>query len=112
MKIYQLHQYGGSWEDAYDDIIGTYLHKEKAEEAITRFKEKERLAQELNRHCNNCPMLNSATLDSDKLAEECAAYCNHFVRVAYDDRDDCDCENWLPTYEKSYYRIEEVEVEE
>ena len=112
MKIYQLHKYGGEWEDSYDHIIGSYLRKERAEEMLSYFQEQEMMAQELNSHCKNCPMLNSATIDSEKLAEECVTYCNNFIRVNYDDGDDCDCENWLPIYEKSYYRIEEVEVEE
>ena len=32
MKIYQLHKFGGEWEDSYDYIIGSYLRKERAEE--------------------------------------------------------------------------------
>ena len=32
MKIYQLHKYGGELEDYRNYIIGSYLHKERAEE--------------------------------------------------------------------------------
>ena len=32
MKIYQLHKYGGEFEEAYDYIIGSYFRKERAEE--------------------------------------------------------------------------------
>ena len=30
MKIYQLHEYGGQWEDSFDYIIDSYLKKERA----------------------------------------------------------------------------------
>ena len=40
MKIYQIHEYGGEWEDKYDLIVASYLSKEKA------IAEKERLEKE------------------------------------------------------------------
>lgn len=30
MKIYQIHEYGGEWEDKYDWIVGSYLSEERA----------------------------------------------------------------------------------
>jgi Na+/melibiose symporter-like transporter len=41
MKIYQLHKYGGEWEDAYDYIIGTYWLKKRAEEEKSKAEAKE-----------------------------------------------------------------------
>ena len=31
IKIYQIHEKGGGCEDNFDYIVGSYLHKEKAE---------------------------------------------------------------------------------
>jgi len=40
MKIYQIHERGGEWEDYYDYIASSYLSEEKA------IAEKERLEKE------------------------------------------------------------------
>lgn len=52
MKIYQIHEWGGEWEDRYDYIVSSYLSKEKAE------AEKERLEKEQAgiMKCNECPI--------------------------------------------------------
>lgn len=42
MKIYQLHEYGGEWEDRYDYIIGSYLRKERAEEEKVKAEKMEK----------------------------------------------------------------------
>lgn len=36
MKIYQLHEYKGEWEDFRDIIIGSYLRKQRAEEELAK----------------------------------------------------------------------------
>ena len=49
MKIYQLHERGGEWEDYYDYIRGSFLRKERAiEEKIkAEVKQKEEIWQKL-----------------------------------------------------------------
>ena len=40
MKIYQITQFGGDWEDSYEYVEKTYLSKEKAEEELNRLSHK------------------------------------------------------------------------
>lgn len=48
MKIYQIHNIGGEYEDAYDVIVGTYLRRESAEKALKFFQD------ELDERINTC----------------------------------------------------------
>ena len=41
MKIYQIHAYGGQYEDRYDYIQSSYISREKAEHEKTLLEEKE-----------------------------------------------------------------------
>ncbi len=111
MKIYQLHQYGGEWEDSYDYIVGSYLRKERAEEAMAIFQRVDQIKVKESRQCCCCPLFNSSTDDSDKLKEECIAYCDRFRVAEYDDGG-IDCDNWQSYYDEPMYCIKEVEVEE
>ena len=109
MKIYQIHEYGGQWEDAYDYIVGSYLHQEKALEELERFR-----AEDVERSkCQECPA-NYCPSDCDDDCENCrggeraAEYC-----VDYEPRSfgSTICVNY-DYHEPSFYKIEEVEVVE
>ena len=43
MKIYQIHQFGGMYEDHYDYIVGSYVHKESAETVMIDIKQKSKI---------------------------------------------------------------------
>lgn len=118
MKIYQIHEYGGQWEDVYDYIVSSYFSENKA------IAEKERLEkeEEERRRCNSCPLYYcEANCDGD--CEECnknniertKEYCSRYepfdkdkhAPEEYDSNDRC-----VNYYygDNSYYKIVEVEV--
>ena len=107
MKIYQLHKCGGIWEDTYDWIIGSYMRKERAEEEKAKAEAKEREQQEQSNKCEDCPYLYDSFLTNDELLSYCP--------IAQLEKDECgnvDCQNYMTHLYESYFRIEEVEVEE
>lgn len=110
MKIYQLHKYGGEWEDSFDYIIGSYLRKERAEEEKTKAELKDEENRKLSRHCSNCPLTDGWSLN-DEVAKKCEKYCDKFKYVDMGD-DGFDCDNYTAYWCDVYFRIEEVEVEE
>lgn len=111
MKIYQIHEYGGSWEDAYDYIIGSYLHKERAELALKEFIKRE---EEL-KNCNKCPLyycpldcdgIDCGTKQCDEfIIKRTKEYCKEYKPTKKDK-----CANFTHYYEDSDFRLEEVEV--
>jgi hypothetical protein len=111
MKIYQLHQYGGEWEDAYDDIVGSYIRKERAEEEKinAQYATNARIVQA--KYCNRCPYTGSIEYNAERLRNMCIAYCDKFCEEVYYDGS-IGCKNWVPYTGEIMYRIEEVEVEE
>ena len=110
MKIYQLHKYGGEWEDHFDDIIGTYFLQIRAEEEKTKAELKDKEDKALARHCSNCPLVDGWSLD-DEVAKKCAEYCDKFKYIDMGD-DGFDCGNYTTYWDEVCFRIEEVEVEE
>lgn len=81
MKIYQIHEYGGQWEDRYDYIVASYLSEEKA------IKEKERLEieEEGLMKCSSCPLYfceddcDNNCLECNKhRVEKAKSYCKNY----------------------------------
>ena len=111
MKIYQIHKYGGQWEDAYDHIVGSYIRKERAEEVMTSLKQQSKLREEESRHCIDCPCWELLGDNVEQIAQKCADYCTRFDRDNQYDGG-FECNNWQSYYELPGFRIEKVEVEE
>ena len=108
MKIYQLHKYGGEFEEYYDDIIGTYLRKERAEDERNKaYDEHEQLRKQW-RYCARCPLCDDWYLN-DKTKEKCKQYCEKFKPVEFG-FDGFTCDNYVGRWEEAYFRIEEEEV--
>lgn len=112
MKIYQLHECKGEYEDYRDYIIGSYLRKERAEEekAKAEAKEKEFIKQE--KKCQKCPFHGSSEKLKD-LLQKYPKYCSKLDLLEVDD-DDCEiyCDNQAFRFDEATYYIKEVEVEE
>ena len=106
MKIYQLHKYGGEWEDSYDYIIGSYLHKEKAEATKAMEEAKENELRVQSHMCNDCLYLYDAYITNDELLSYCPKA--KLEKNEYDD--DIDCQNYMTHFYDNYFKIEEVEV--
>lgn len=115
MKIYQLHKCGGAWEDAYDYIIGSYMRKERAEEERIKAETKEKEDEEYSKKCSNCFFVD-ALIDEDydnidDLISKCRDYCSDMELEELEDNV-FDCKNYYQKWDYSFFKIEEVEVEE
>ena len=111
MKIYQLHEYRGEYEDFRDYIIGSYLRKERAEEEKAKAEAKEKELMEHSEKCNSCPVLDADPSSSlDSLLCKYSDYCSE---MALEESDyGIDCKNYYLKWDDSTFKIEEVEVEE
>ena len=111
MKIYQLHKYGGQWEDSYDHIIGSYLRKERAEEEKSKAEANEKELMERADKCENCPLLVEAWDNMNDLLSKYSDYCD--VMKLEESSYGIDCENYYSHWDNNVtFEIKEVEVEE
>ena len=108
MKIYQLHEYGGEWEDRYDHIIGSYLKKERAQEEKWKAQLKEKLLIEHSERCEDCPFIGESTYNfiENRYSDYCSKMDLEETECGYD------CKNYYYKWDKSSFKIVEVEVEE
>lgn len=92
MKVYQIHTESGEWEDYSNDIVGTYLHKKKAEKELRYLINQERRLRYYAIKCKRCWSREP------------------FYRYNCFDEDECYCKNEFYHYDKIHYKIVEVEV--
>ena len=112
MKIYQIHEYSGEYEDYQDCIVGSYLNKEKAIAKKEEFQHTEDERWIKTKNCSLCPINDSDTMaeNFDIVVQICSEYCSS-AKIT----DDCygyNCENYYCYWDKATYEIKEVEVEE
>lgn len=110
MKIYQLHKYGGEWEDSFDHIIGSYLRKERAAEEKIKAEAEEKVLAERGRKCNRCPFLERPFAKIDDMIIKHSHYCLEAKLV--DSSWGTYCENYDGHWDEATFKIKEVEVEE
>lgn len=111
MKIYQLHEYSGEYEDFRDYIRGSYLRKERAEEEKAKAEAEEKELVKKGEKCNNCPVLDAYPFASfDSLLNEHCDYCSEMKLEETDYGLNCD--NYYHHWDESTFDIKEVEVEE
>ena len=110
MKIYQLHEYYGEWEDFRDYIRGSYLRKERAEEAKIKAEAENKELVAKSRKCSRCPFIAD---DDFELGVLLLAYSDYCSEVALEDTPyGTNCKNYCCVWEESDFEIIEVEVEE
>ena len=111
MKIYQLHEYCGEWEDFRDYIRGSYLRKERAVEEKIKAEAKEKELTKKSKKCNNCPALDAYPFSSfDSLFDK---YCDYCSEMELEETEDgINCKNYHSMWNISDFKIKEVEVEE
>ena len=110
MKIYQLHEYSGEWEDFRDNIIGFYLRKERAREEKIKAEAKEVELKNKSNDCLYCPFLDDTELSLENLLTLYPDYCTdaELEETKYG----INCENYFSKYDDSTFKIIEIEVEE
>lgn len=99
MKIYQVIEFSGEYEDYYEFVIGTFLNKEKATIKMNNQIEKQKSLEKKYKKCMECEF------DETRLNKECF---KHF----YDEGitfEDYHCDNCIYVEEKDY-KIKEFEV--
>ena len=110
MKVYQIHEFGGQWEDSYDYIVGTYLYKDRAQSVMQKLVDVEESYQKRYENCQNCPIgdldLNAGNLEDMKHA--CSTYCMH--SQIEKDLYGFFCNNEESYKDDNHYRIDEIEV--
>ena len=118
MKIYQIHDYGGEWEDRFDYIVGSYFSKDKARMEMGRLEEEEDLA----RKCNSCPLYFCPTdcdgncNQCDNFIEKAKQYCDRYEVFDENKHDpeeydkNSKCINYDYHMDDHFLRIEEVDV--
>ena len=115
MKVYQIHEYGGVWEDRFDYIRYSYLDEEKAIDKLKELEEEEKLAVQ----CRNCPLVycpndcdkNCNECNSDRMKEMALKRCNRFIPLKDEDGEwICNNDRYNRGWDDSYFKICEVEV--
>ena len=112
MKIYQLHEYSGEWEDFRDRIIGSYLRKERAEEEKAKSETREKELIEHGQRCARCPFLEFEVAFSniDELLQEHSYYCSE--AKLENGNYGINCSNYYYKWDEATFEVKEVEVEE
>lgn len=110
MKIYQIHEYSGEYEDYRDRIVGSYLNEDKAIAKIAEFQHIEAERQVKSNHCSLCPIDDVDTMseDLDTVVRICSKYCSN-AKIT-EDVYGYDCENYYSSWDEATYEIKEVEV--
>ena len=112
MKIYQLHKYGGEWEDSFDYIVASFLKKEKAEKIMAELQEEDALLKERSDKCSDCPYLEDWSREDNKLLiTKMKEYCRA-SNIHFDEDGEVRCDNYTAYWDNEYFEIKEVEVEE
>lgn len=103
MKIYQIIKCVGCYEDYHEYVVGTYLHKEKAESELAKLKARVP-------DCDDCPyseegqktpIKTDCLLHSPEYHNDCPGYAPYYT-----------CENCLDSYDAPSYKMSEYEVDE
>ena len=109
MKIYQLHKHGGLWEDYRDNIIGSYVRKERAEEEKLKAEKEEKIKRQQAEKCAECPY-NCNITDNAVIADLMRKHCDHSDIIFEDDEIYCKA-HYYHWRDYEFY-VEEVEVDE
>ena len=108
-KIYQIHEKGGGCEDNFDYIVGSYLHKEKAERELEKLNEALNGQYMYYQKCSKCPaQFGCSESEIDKIKENCDHFSteNDGSLVVF-------CKNTVYSYDESVrYEVEEVDVDD
>lgn len=106
LKVYQIVRAVGCYEDYHEYIVGTYLHKQKAESELARMKAEVP-------DCDECPY--SEEYQDKPIETDCPHHKPYNYREYNNWEDDDDaytCKNCIDPYDAPSFRIDEYEVDE
>lgn len=116
MKIYQVVELGGEYEDKYEVTIGTFLNKDKAEALIDKLNKK--LENVNNKHCYYCKANDYTSTnrsETERILNEIKSFCNIGVlsidTETYEDDTieywiDCEMNNYFTSDVRGYIIVE------
>lgn len=104
MKIYQIHETGGWFEENYDLIVGSYLSVEKANEECERLQEEEKSRIKQAIKCNECPLYNYYVVNKE-IIKKTKKYCSNYAPG-----NDYLCSNSEHNMDESHFEVREEEV--
>lgn len=110
-KIYQIHELGGEYyEDRFDNIVGSYFHKERAERELKKFNNALNERYSYYQKCSNCSAQFGCLADEiDEIREN----CDRFVMEEDDESFIGFCKNAVYSYdENTHYKIKEIDVDD
>ena len=110
MKIYQVHEFGGEYDDYFDRIVGSYMKRERAEEVRDEKRAEAKRLRAKSDKCNQCPIFNEEHSTIEDFIAAAARYCDEAEIV--EDYFGVNCENYFCLWDDPNYCVEEVEVEE
>lgn len=106
MKIHQIHETGGEWEDSYDNIVSSHLNARKAEVECQKLRVEENKRIERARKCNDCPLYRDAWSEpQEQTIKMTKRYCQYYE---YDGEKYC--ANWESDMEERHFDVREVKV--
>lgn len=122
MKIYQVIQYGGEYEDKYELVENTFISKEKAELELERLSKELEEAEEIQVRCSSCKIKYYRTENFEKILEcgyRTSCFCDMSeLKISKDEEYElttyqiiCDNDGSWCEYVNGY-KIEEFEVED
>ena len=104
MKIYQLHEYTGEYEDFRDYIIGSYFSKERADTEMAKAIAENNRLKELSHKCSKCPVWDEDNTDADTVCNYCS---DSKLKVT---KEGLLCSNYYFQWDDSTFEVKEVDV--
>jgi len=105
MKVYQVVELGGEYEDKYEIIIGTFFNKDKAESLIDKLNK--RLENVNNKNCYYCKAndyVSTNMENAEKVLNEVRRFCNIGVlSIDTEKYEDETTEYWVECEVNSYF---------
>lgn len=109
MKIYQIHELYGEYEDFTDRIVGSYFNRSKAEQEMNKLIQEENELREQSEKCDTCPYINRDGGDYDIMLTSMMKPCE--LADLYCEDGYVDCKNYYTHWGDASFVLEEVEVE-
>lgn len=104
--IYQVHEFGGSFDDCYDEIVGTFYSEDAATAEANRLNLQARNTSIMYNRCSHCPLLDHDY--NEKLLEDLKSYCKDAeveTVAGYHI-----CKNEITMFEPTSYKVVKVHI--